>query len=364
MIDSLTIENFRSHKDTFIEFHPGLNAIIGDNDSGKTNLLRAIDLVANNRPTGAEYISHWGGTTRVGINVDKKFIQRHRRGNTHNLYTMTHADGEEDVFKAFGAGVPEPIAQHLNMSPVNIHFQLEGPFLLSLSPVDVARHFNNAVNLDNIDSTISNIGKILRKETTEHAIEIKSVEDLESQLKGYDWLDKAEGCLAKLEWIQQKIFKLYKSISELKTLMADHDGKLKKLSRLEKITEHEGTVERLLDIDDDIQISKENVSELSDLLKTLNHLKEQQNKVKVIVKFDRDVDRLLDLDNQIQKHTENYIQLEGLTDKLISLNEKHEGFEDTILDLTAEWERLMPDECPLCERSCDCGKFQKKKNES
>jgi predicted ATP-dependent endonuclease of OLD family len=44
-ISSITIQGFRNFKDSNIEFNDGLNIIIGHNSAGKTNLLKALQLV-------------------------------------------------------------------------------------------------------------------------------------------------------------------------------------------------------------------------------------------------------------------------------------------------------------------------------
>lgn len=42
MIRSLRLQNFRSYKDTQLEFEPGVNVIVGPNASGKTSILEAV----------------------------------------------------------------------------------------------------------------------------------------------------------------------------------------------------------------------------------------------------------------------------------------------------------------------------------
>lgn len=45
-ISSISIENFRNFKiNTTINFNEGMNVIIGHNNSGKSNLLKALELV-------------------------------------------------------------------------------------------------------------------------------------------------------------------------------------------------------------------------------------------------------------------------------------------------------------------------------
>jgi putative ATP-dependent endonuclease of OLD family len=48
-IASIRIQNFRCFQDTEIDFKPGLNVIIGENNAGKTTVLRALMLVFDRR---------------------------------------------------------------------------------------------------------------------------------------------------------------------------------------------------------------------------------------------------------------------------------------------------------------------------
>ncbi|WP_437186529.1 ATP-dependent nuclease [Planctomicrobium sp. SH668] len=51
-ISRIRIQNYRCFKDSTIEFQPGLNVIIGENNSGKTTLLKALALVFDRRSQG------------------------------------------------------------------------------------------------------------------------------------------------------------------------------------------------------------------------------------------------------------------------------------------------------------------------
>lgn len=44
-ISHIKIKGFRNFKDSDIEFNDGLNVLIGHNNAGKTNLLKALQLV-------------------------------------------------------------------------------------------------------------------------------------------------------------------------------------------------------------------------------------------------------------------------------------------------------------------------------
>ncbi|MDD6822566.1 MAG: AAA family ATPase, partial [Paraprevotella sp.] len=44
-IKKIIIKGFRNYVDNEVEFHEGINVLIGHNNSGKSNLLRAMQLV-------------------------------------------------------------------------------------------------------------------------------------------------------------------------------------------------------------------------------------------------------------------------------------------------------------------------------
>jgi len=48
-IASVHVKNYRCFRDATIEFRPGLNVIIGENNAGKTTLLKALSLVFERR---------------------------------------------------------------------------------------------------------------------------------------------------------------------------------------------------------------------------------------------------------------------------------------------------------------------------
>jgi predicted ATP-dependent endonuclease of OLD family len=48
-ISKIQISNFRNFKEKEIEFNDGVNVIIGHNNAGKTNLIRALSLVIDNQ---------------------------------------------------------------------------------------------------------------------------------------------------------------------------------------------------------------------------------------------------------------------------------------------------------------------------
>lgn len=74
MIKQLNIQNFQSHVDTTLEFSDGCNIIVGNSDSGKTAIIRALRWLVFHKPTGDEMRSHWGGKTKVELFIDDAHV--------------------------------------------------------------------------------------------------------------------------------------------------------------------------------------------------------------------------------------------------------------------------------------------------
>ena len=53
-ITKIHIQNYRNFNDFSMDFHKGLNVIIGANNSGKTGLLYAIKLLSNPKEISAD----------------------------------------------------------------------------------------------------------------------------------------------------------------------------------------------------------------------------------------------------------------------------------------------------------------------
>ena len=53
-VGQLLVKGYRSLKDISLSFHPGLNVLVGKNNAGKSNIIRALDIILGERwPTYA-----------------------------------------------------------------------------------------------------------------------------------------------------------------------------------------------------------------------------------------------------------------------------------------------------------------------
>jgi len=80
-LNSLWIQNFRSHQNSVYEFNSGINFISGPNGAGKTNILEAIQVLA----TGTTFLNHSLGEL---INWDSTFATIQAKIETNDTHKL------------------------------------------------------------------------------------------------------------------------------------------------------------------------------------------------------------------------------------------------------------------------------------
>jgi DNA repair protein SbcC/Rad50 len=272
MIDSLTIQNFQSHKETKLEFDKGINIIIGQSDSGKSAVLRALNWVINNKPSGEAFRSNWGGDTEVGlkIQIHDDFFQKmvRKKTDSKNTYSIVDPNGVTG-FSSFGQDVPEEIKQILNFSPLNMSGQFDSPFLLDMSGGEVARYLNKIVHLDVIDKSLSNIGRVLTKERADLVYANKEHASAKIKEEEFNWLDEAEGKLVTLEGLQASINEQKKFNKELLFHLNGMEVLEERLGELPDLDKYEDKIDKLIREQEEIVVQKQAMNRLSEMIENI-----------------------------------------------------------------------------------------------
>ena len=248
MIRSINIKNIQSHKDTTLEFSPGINAIVGSSNNGKSAVLRALYWAVYNRPLGTDtLLSHWATDKKgnqiapmsVTVENDNGTVTR-RRTKTENQYIVN--DEELNVVKT---DVPTQVEELLRLSDTNIQKQQDAPFLLSLTSGQVAQYFNKTVRLDVIDKVLSNAESKRRKTMND----IKQTEELlaefENKKEKYSWLNAVEKLLVKYDNITSKVEQNRQQIETLRQQVEEFDKCKKITAKLNSIVAVKKTVAEL-----------------------------------------------------------------------------------------------------------------------
>lgn len=348
----LTIENFQSHKHTELDLVDGVNVITGLSDVGKSAVLRAINWLVNNTPSGEEFYSHWGGNTQVSFQLGDTTISR-TKGKGINEYSLQIGDNDPQVFTGFGQGVPEPIKEALNIQDVNLRFQHQGAFLLSESSGEVSRYLNRVARLEVIDTAISNIEKQLKSEQRAKQAEQITIERLTEELKQFDFLVTAEKELKVLETKQSALDDL---LVNYNTLFDIHEGIKEVQSKFEpyeRILQAEPEVVALLQEVDKVNTFKRNNTRLGQLQYAIIDMEQQIEDKSSIIPAMEEVDDLVKQENQMSHTRSERNDLREMmntikkTTSLLSMKQKD-------LDVKhVEFSELMPEECPLCGGICE-----------
>ncbi len=202
-ISKVVLENFQSHAHTEVEFNDGLNIIVGESNNGKTSILRGIMWVIDNQPLGTDFIMAGQNDCYVRIEYnDGTFIERGRNLKDTGYYKVGFIDENgnliHQMYRGFTNAVPVEVANIHQMPKVNItkdietHLnvlsQLDGPFLLTESPLVKASAIGRITGTHVVDAAIKEANKTIQgnrkliknyeQEITEKENELKALPDV------------------------------------------------------------------------------------------------------------------------------------------------------------------------------------------
>lgn len=406
MIKSLQLNNFQSHKDALLEFHPGVNVIVGSSRSGKTATLRALNWVKNNKPAGKAFNSYWNRDKKkdyvdfssATMVVDDKVVCR-KRNSTFNGYTI-----DEEEFSAVNQDVPEDVLNLLNLSEVNIQKQFDTPYLLGESSAEVARLLNKTIKLDKIDEVLSKAESRRRTFNKDLKHKDEELKDLEIAIENLTWVDEIEIALQNAEAVEKRIenkkekhillehllFSIKETEEDLTGLSTDFNYILEQLSSAEKLDDFifhkkntfvtlDELIDKIVECEAQIEACPEG---LNDTLKIMSAAEKFDNKIEKKIDEEFKLAQLynsaVDLNKIIKNMPDN---ISEVSETLFSIEKNKKDLEEkfkvssslntilkNILKIGDEisgysreikrFESQMPEVCPTCGqpfRSNSCG---------
>lgn len=346
MFESITATNFQSWKDLHLKLSPGVNAIIGPSDSGKTAIFRAINWLVNNRPLGDEFRSWWGGDTVGGIRLQEGFLVERKKTDTENLYILTGPDGESENLPPNDKKVPAAVQKVLNLSEINFRFQHDTPFLLGQSAGANARYLNSVVNLDLIDKALYNINQRLRDENWKLTKAEEEKKQHQEKLKKYDWIPDADQQIKEAERIESEFRKAKSDYFTLEALYTNLEKVETELSSIIDVAKFEDEVNALLALDKEVDSLIDQEQDLIALLGNLNGLSSEIVKAGELLKYEDEVNDLIKLKDEIDQIKKEKAHLQFSLDDLADVEKLLAAIK--LDELEEEFHKLMPDRCPLC----------------
>ncbi len=197
-IKSITIKNFQKHKNIKVDLGKTVTTIVGQTDSGKSSILRALGWVLFNQPSGKSFIRSGETSCSVSLQTGGKQITR-KRTKTKNTYQI-----DDQEYAAVGSSVPEPVENLLRVNANNFQGQHDTPFWFSDSAGQVSKNLNQIINLGIIDEVLGRAGSLVRETNTR----LKASQERESEYKEEEekkrWAKKAMKKVQQLEQLQKK----------------------------------------------------------------------------------------------------------------------------------------------------------------
>jgi DNA repair protein SbcC/Rad50 len=347
MITALKILNFQSHANSELTFHPGVNVIVGNSDSGKSAIIRALRWAIWNRPSGDSIRSWWGGATSCKIVLDGTSVTRYK--DKVDKYTIEGKEGTKtQEFKAIGIGVPEEVNRVLNVDNINLQYQLDSPFLLSKTPGEVASHFNAVAGLSKIDTATYNVNSWIREITADIKYKEAEEEKLKGQVKEFEYLPNLEKWVLFLEEKEKKLASLTADFNTLEKLKNDIfllDVAIKDKS---EILEAEPELDKILELIEKRKQFEEKRKGLSILLFDVDLVVHKINRQSMFIKTEPDVDALLKLYAYHKIQSVAYQRLYKAIRNLKDINAYGKKKVSEIASMEVLFKKEMGETCLLC----------------
>lgn len=184
MLEKLTIQNYQSHSRTEIGFAPDITTIIGESDMGKSAVIRALRWNCTNYPNGGDFVRTGTKGAIVKSFVDGRVIERRRSASGEvNTYKL-----DDEEYKSFGRGVPEPIERLLNMPALCWQGQHDPSFWFGETAGEVSRQLNALVDLGCIDTALSTAARQVSDEKGRVSFCQESLNKAEQEAESLSWV--------------------------------------------------------------------------------------------------------------------------------------------------------------------------------
>lgn len=150
MLTRVRVEHFQSLRSLDLQFSKFV-VVVGPSNSGKSALLRAIRVLAQNA-SSPSFVSHGQRSAEVALTFDEEVSVGLKRGKGLSTYWIGDPDGVEEYPKA-GTSVPAEVARSLRFASIedeslSFAFQFDRPFLLSDPGTKVAKVLGDLTNIN------------------------------------------------------------------------------------------------------------------------------------------------------------------------------------------------------------------------
>lgn len=343
MLEKAILRNFQSHKETVMEFVPGVNVIIGPSDAGKSAVFRGVNWPITNRPLGDFFRAKWGGDTEVALHFSEGNVIERAKTDSKNEYRINGKD-----LTGFGSEVPEEVTKILQIDPANIQAQMNMPFLLSNTPGEAARMLNKAASIDDIDHALSGLRKKHNQIDNDIKYDEKQLSEYNEQMKQYEDIPVLEEKLQLVEDLEKERIEKAESLKSLQHTT----NKAREIEDRLKETEHiPGLLDKCTKAEKQFRSYQDKLAQHKKYSITVNRAKEIQNLLNETEYVDKAMPILKKAEagfSEWKEKNKRLEELKRLVDKVKKVSASINRTEEKINQLEQEYHELAPEHCPLC----------------
>lgn len=361
------IKDYQIIKDAELEFLPGITAIVGNSNNGKSSIIRAIEAAINNKG-GSGFINHDSDFCEVEIedNGHKiKWLKHKKPGKS--LYEI---DGK--VLKKIGQKQLDEVGELLNMSEIEVNIerfrlnfwkQMDFPFLVGKPPYQLFDFISRSNEQELIGELQSDSAESLKQLTKDADYKIAQIDTkkgdivkLNDDIKALK--NFADFNIEKFDLLSEIYDTLNNSINNLSSVNTAITNKNTEL------TEITSKLSKLSAITDTIDKSFTMYKQLRPMLTSLEDINkkvvEYKENIKTLTQLEKSVStKLLAIENIINKIatlSDIYDRYLSLLQELDKIQKSKELFKESLVtiqkNITAVTQELSKfTVCPLCGSS-------------
>lgn len=247
-INKIVLENFQAFEKGEFNLSPNLNILVGVSNVGKSSVARALSLVLFNQ-WDKSWVKFGAKYCKITILTDTGIEVVREKGEKVNRYILLLPNQPEQLFEAFGTGVPEQVQQALRINEVqvdttdklnlNLAGQMDALFLLSQTGSYRAKVLGKLSGATYLDHAIRELNKDKRQISGEKNLKDLEITELQTQvdklsaIEAYsDVISALESRLVSLTCSQERVERIRSLFERVKVLKGTWTRETKKAELL------------------------------------------------------------------------------------------------------------------------------------
>lgn len=327
---SITLDNFQSISSAELIFEQGINIIVGQSNSGKSAILRAIKAVLLNPNGSARYIKKHTDKATVTVDYNANYIEWDRKKKESSYIVNGESfgkTGNSNAFKITNDNTGFTLDSSGNL--MNIESELELPFPFDRSSSELFKLFENVF-------CVSDSATILKAFKEEEDNTQKQLNEVNNSIKITN--EKIDALRALKDEVNLERLRTYKT-----KLISLNDQQTTLREDLKQLSLSQSIINRIkLNKDySDIILQDKGVSDYKNVLLDYNKAKQTMKLLRLVKTLTLKVNFNNDLLNTYSNIKDDYTELKNVSKVVSLLDDKKEINID--LELYSEYNKLYKD---------------------